>query len=84
MLILTIFILSTLDFPGGATEEKAGIITVQIKNKTLTEIEHVYFRKTNYFHSVYVHGRHSKRTFWVSSTARGIFFPIILLRTPQS
>ena len=45
MVILSILILSPLDFPGGTTEEKAGIITVQIKNKTLTEIEHVYFSK---------------------------------------
>jgi hypothetical protein len=45
MLILTILILSTLDLPGGATEEKAGIITVKLKNKTLTEIKHVYFSK---------------------------------------
>jgi hypothetical protein len=32
MVILSILILSPLDFPGGATEEKAGIITVPIKN----------------------------------------------------
>jgi hypothetical protein len=39
MLILSIFILTPFDFRGEATEEKTGIIiTVQIKNKTVTEI----------------------------------------------
>ena len=48
MLILTPF-----DFPGGATKEKAGTATVQMKNENFTEIKTFLAKQTNYFHSLF-------------------------------